>query len=303
MSGQNKLIENYDSLLRQLEKEDINVNMSNVIRFCSLFQSDDIELFKKFDLICRGSDNGAYGELSYDNIMGVFDLVIRRYGLGGCLDAEKRALSEFVKKAINEGFSYHLGSSANFDSIMERGLGIEAIGLTTEEREDWKRLRDKSFISGGSLITFSDDNESNLWYSNMPILRARYGIMPEWLIELKFKKLDGDTDDCRLARSILQKYSEKYNGAHRMLFLFPFQSGKIIEKALEKRLESGQKPRDIFLKYWRGLLEQKNLSTSCHISPSSILAIDLEDYSMWMCDEDGKVIKVVNGKSSNNLNK
>lgn len=291
--GQEKLVENYNSLLRKLELDDTLtvIDIGNVIRFCSLFWSDDVELFKEFDLISRSSSNSATGEFSYENINRVIKLFAKRYGLNLQAEMEK-VMYLFIQNAINNGISYHLGSSANFQSIMELGLGIEAIGFKTEEREDYEKL----ISSGGEkLLPFRGSNASKLFYSNKPILGARYGIKPEWLMELKLNYvLVADIELKRIVDDILKKYDEKYKDAYRMLFLIPFQKSQLSETTVGKWLSYGALPSDIVSGLW-SVLEQKDLHTSSHIPSSDILAVDLKDFSMYCRDEYGDVKKIVNG--------
>lgn len=306
IDGQKKLVENYNSLLRQLEKDDtlFNISMVNVIRFCSLFQSDDVELFKEFAAICESPSNERYGGFSRDSISRIFNLFIKRFDLADYPDKEAKALRSFICVAIKEGFLYHLGSSANFASIMKYGLGIEAIGLKTEERIDYEKLLG---YGGKKLLPFAGSKDNKLFYSSMPILGARYGDRPEWLMELELNKSlvkSSEKELLDLVGVILNKYTIKYEGAHRMLFLIPFQSAISLDDDVDDMLDGylGMSSFDIFRSFWQ-LLEQKNCSTYNYIPSSSILAIDLLDYSMWMQDGLGNTVKVVDGKRGNKFSK
>ena len=282
--SQTKLIEDYNSLRSKAPSSSIGL----IIQFCSYFQTDDPELFKEFERAIASS----YSETIGTNKL--IDLYAKRYNLNPQTDIEQ-IMHLFINNTLTNGISYHLNSSANFPSIMEQGLGISAIGLKTEERQDYERL--KAAIDPDTfkmLQPFHREKEgSKLYFSNIPILKARYGDRPEWLKELKSNSfIVKDNPEARtLVDEVLHKYDQKYEFAEKMLFLIPNPAPTISDEILGE-LQKNMSPRDIINYLHNGLLTQKDLYTNRHIASSNIIAVDLKSHNMYIRKEDGTVAEV-----------
>ena len=196
----------------------------------------------------------------------------------------------FIQNDINNGVVYHLNSSANFDSIMEQGIGLSAIGLKTEERQDYEKLQ--SSIAPElfkKLEPFvGDKSGSKVYYSCTPILNARYGDRPEWLKELKINSsiLDEGTPEYDLVHQVLDKYDRKYDGSGKVLFIFP-NPIQLTTSNIEEALKNSS-PRDV-INMCFSFLEQKDQFTDKHIPSSSILAVNLKTCDMYKRSDIGEV--------------
>lgn len=278
--GQMKLIENYNSLRKKIGSNEIGL----MIQFCSLFQTDDIELFLEF----KNKSSSSVFEIIDENSL--IELYAKRYNLDSKNDI-KEIMYIFIDNAINNGVSYHLNSSANFSSIMETGLGISAIGLKTEERQDYERLEKiTNPETFRKLQPFAGEKKgSKLYYSNIPILRSRYGDRPEWLKELKLNSFiledEPETETKIFVNTILKKYDEKYLGAEKMLFLIPIPELNLSREKIEVLLRK-RSPQDI-IAYFLHFLTQKDLYTNKHIPSSKIVAIDLNTFDLYFKNENG----------------
>lgn len=277
--GQMSFVENFNSL-----KQKVNINeLSTMIQFCSLFRSDDVNYYEQFKQKCFNSINGI-------NVEEFIKLYAQMYNLDPQKDI-KTIMYLIVQYVINDGLSYHLGSSANAPSIMQYGLGISSIGLKTEERRDYERLT--SLLDNdtlGRLLPFHKDyTVPKTFYSNKPIITSRYGDRPEWLKELKMNStmLSDDNRSKSLVNSILEKYDKKYNGASKSLFIIPNPGKKLTEDYIESLL-TRIPPKQIIQYLFNNVLNQNNLSTTNHISSSEIICVDISN---------GKLYGIVDGET------
>ena len=273
--AQQKLIENYNSLKSKLNSDRIDA----IIAFCIYFQSDDEILYKEFESI--------YQDMCLGNIRtkALINLYAQRYNLDPNKDIET-IRDIFLNNTIDEGFSYHLNSSANFSTIMEKGLGLSAIGIKTEERKDYEILQQSiPFEIFRMLQPYHGEKQgSKVYYSNIPILYARYGDRPEWLKELKLSSkipdlLEQGSAEQKLVNNILEKYEKKYKEAKKVLFLIPNPWSAIIKPKLEKILPM-MPPEEMISYFLDRILTQKDLYTTEHIEPNNIIAVNLESLDM-----------------------
>ena len=279
--NQTKLIEDYNSLRKKTDDKDIGL----MIQFCTYFQSDDENLYQEFRRLSKESISESI------NTEDLIRLYAKRYNLSPQTHIEQ-IMHLFINNAITNGVAYHLNSSANFDSIMEVGLGISAIGLKTEERQDYERLQasipEETFRR---LQPFAGEKKgSKLYYSNKPILKARYGDRPEWLKELKLNSY-AVADDPRsrtLVEQVLHKYDRKYDFADKMLFLIPHPLAPLASNAVEE-LTKTHSPEQIIDIFNSSILSQKDAHTNQHISSSSIIAVDLKTQEMYARKTNGTV--------------
>jgi len=276
--GQVDLINNFNSLK---EKTNSN-NTAALLRFCSLFQSDDENLFQEFLQIYNGVND-------YNKTISLF---AKRYNLDENKDIEQ-IMYLFVQNAINNGVVYHLNSSANFESIMNMGIGVSAIGFKTEERKDYEMLQKSLPLDTlKKLLPFhGEKNGSKIYFSCTPILNARYGDRPEWLKELKLNSfiLDEGTKEKEIVDQVLNKYDQKYSNAEKVLFIIP-NPNTLSESTIKDSLKS-ESPRDIIFKclYY---LEEKDMFTNKHIPSSYIIAMDLNNQVLYALNENGVVDSV-----------
>ena len=274
--AQTEFIENYKNIIPQVNKEDLG----DVVRFCSLFKSDDIELFNKF----------KYSKQSIDDIINIY---AEEYDLDPKADIEK-IMYLFIQNAINNGFSYHLNSSANRSSILEIGLGTSSIGMKTEERSDYEKLEE---IASPELFRklepfHGDKKGSKVYYSNQPILSARYGKMPEWIQELKinseFIDFGNEKEAKKFVDEILEKYDQKYSNKSRDLFILPFLGKKLNEDIVEQLLKN-YSPKEVMEILYQNVLNAKDEYYTNHISSSEIVSIDLENLNLNIRGRDGEI--------------
>lgn len=290
--SQTKLIEDYNSLRTKVE----SANVGLMIQFCSYFQTDNVDLYKEFEQAVKSSTTGT---LTTNNLI---NLYAKRYNLNPQTDV-KQIMHLFINNTLTNGISYHLNSSANFQSIMEIGLGVSAIGLKTEERQDYERLQASiTPETFKKLQPFHGEKQgSKLYFSNIPILNARYGDRPEWLKELKLNSfmVEDNPKTLALVDEILHKYDRKYEFADKMLFLIPNPAPTISDEMIED-LEKSMSPRDIISYLHNNLLSKKDLHTSKHIPSSSIIAVDLKTHDMHIRKENGTVeaVKPLNNSST-----
>lgn len=278
--GQTKLIEDYNSLRSQVENPDIGL----LIQFCTYFQTDDINLYREFE---------RYNQKKLGETIDTEELITlyaKRYNLNPQTNITQ-IMNLFVNNAITNGIAYHLNSSANFDSIMESGLGLSAIGLKTEERKDYERLQaamdEETFKR---LQPFTGEKKgSKLYYSNKPILKARYGDRPEWLKELKINERGAELlpQQRKLVDEILHKYDIKYEFAEKMLFLIPHPLAGVANNAMQELAEE-YSPRQV-IAYFNQLLANKDAHTDKHIPSSNIIAVDLKTKDMYARKANGEV--------------
>lgn len=270
--SQRKLIKNYTSLITKIGKKQI----ASVLKFCSLFQSDNIELYEKF----RNS------EQTQEDII---NLYAEMHGLDATKDIE-RICCMFYNNAINEGVSYHLNSSANFETIQKIGLGISLIGMKTEERKDKEKLQGLVTPEAyGKLSPWHRGETGNkVFYSNKPILAATYGDRPEWIKELRrnryfyeeaAEEYQISEEAKKFINTILEKYDKKYSGKKRMLFLLPYLGKKDI---------TGESPESVISEiYWS--LDRNNEACEKYIPGSEIISVDLENYNLYILGHDGEI--------------
>ena len=284
-NSQAEFVERFPELMSKTQKSDIGF----LVRFWSLFRSDDIELFNKFKNDPSNLDN-------------IINLYAQRYGLDAEKDIEE-ILYKFLDNAVKNGFSYHLNSSANRSTILSLGLGISAIGLKTEERQDYEILQD---ITSPELFKklepfHGDKKGSKVYYSNIPILNARYGEMPEWIKELKLNHSFVDYESNQEAREfveeILKKYSEKYDGKTKDFFVLPFMGKVLSEEDIKYLISKGSDPKDIMRYIFSNILEQKDAYYTGHIAGQNIICID-EKCALHFLGKDNE-IKTINSYEEN----
>lgn len=274
--SQTEFIENYTKLMSQVNRDDLE----KVVRFCSLFKTDDFELFNKF-------------KNSSQSVEDIINIYAERYNLNPESDIE-RIMYVFIQNSINNGVSYHLNSSANRSSILNIGLGTSSIGIKTEERSDYERLEE---IASPELFKqlepfHGDKKGSKVYYSNKPILHARYGKMPEWIQELKinssFVDFGDELETKRLVDEILQKYDKKYSNKGRDLFILPYLGKKISEDNLELLLEK-YPPKVIMSLLYTNSLNSVDEYYTKHISGSNMISIDLENLNLHFVGRNGEI--------------
>lgn len=281
--SQSKLIEDYNSLRTKVD----NPNIGQMIQFCTYFQTDDLELYREYESALRKSPGET---ISTDKLI---ELYAKRYNLNPHTHIEQ-IMNLFVNNAIINGTAYHLNSSANFDSIMETGLGISAIGLKTEERQDYEQLQatlpEQTFRQ---LQPFTGEKKgSKVFYSNIPILNARYGDRPEWLKELKTnsKYVELTPQERQAVDKVLHKYDIKYEFAEKMLFLLPHPLANVANSAMEELSES-YSPKQI-ISYFNQVLGQKDMHTDKHIPSSNIIAVNLKTHDIYARKSNGEVAAI-----------
>ena len=164
-----RFINNYSSLISKIGQIQTDTIYS-AIRFCTLFQSADIELYNKF-------------KNSEQKPKDIINIYAEMFGLNPQKDI-REITHRFAKNAIGEGICYHINNSANAETILNLGLGISAIGLKTDARKDFETLEELVEEDQMRLLhTFANDKKgSRVYYSTIPIPNARYGSRPEWLI-------------------------------------------------------------------------------------------------------------------------
>ena len=279
--NQTKLIEDYNSLKHKTNDTDIGL----MIQFCTYFQSDDETLYQEFKRLSKESLSESI------NTEDLINLYAKRYNLSPQTHIEQ-IMHLFINNAITNGVAYHLNSSANFDSIMELGLGISAIGLKTEERQDYEHLQESIPADTFKRLQpfVGDKKGSKVYYSNKPILRARYGDRPEWLKELKLNSyaVAHDPQARTLVEQVLHKYDRKYEFADKMLFLIPHPLSPIAANATEE-LAKTHSPEQIISIFNDSILSQKDSHTDKHIASSSIIAVDLKTHDMYARKSNGTV--------------
>lgn len=276
--GLSKFIKNYTSLIANVNKEDL----SSVVRFCALFQSDSVDLYNKFQNSKKGVED-------------IISIYAERYELDSEKDIEK-IMYIFIQNTVNEGVVYHLNSSANLDSILELGLGTSSIGIKTPERQDYEKLQ--KMLPENTFNRFQpfhgEKEGSKLYYSCKPILSASYGKMPEWIGELKRNDWIFDypdefevSDEARIfIDEIINKYDKKYSNGKRMLFLLPFLADRLSEEDIEGML--AEKSPIELIQYIYSILQNVNKYYTGHVSPSNILAIDLDTCNIHLRGRDGE---------------
>lgn len=269
--AQQKLIKNYNSLRSKLKSD----RVGTIISFCMYFQSDDPILYKEFEKIYP----------DYISAEALIKLYAKRYNLDPNKDIDK-IRDIFLNNTIFEGFSYHLNSTANVSNIMQKGLCISAIGIKTEERNDYEMLQrllpQETFQK---LQPFRNEKQgSRLYYSNVPILSSDYGDRPEWLKELrKNSKISGvlkpGSPEEMLVKNLLDKYDEKYSHAKRVLFLIPNPHASILKEKLDQILQL-LPPKEIISIFLNDILTKTNLYTTKHVEPNDIMVMNLESFDI-----------------------
>lgn len=277
-----KFIKNYTSLMAKVDKEEIG----SVVRFCTLFQSDNIDLYNRY-------------KDSQEEVEDIINLYAECYGFDPEKDIEE-IMWKFFRNTVEEGVVYHLNSSANLESIMTNGLGTSSIGIKTPERQDYEKLESllpqKTFEK---LLPFHGEKSgSRVYYSCKPMLYASYGKMPEWIRKLKENAWVFDypdefevSDEARnFIDEILEKYNNKYSDSKRMLFVLPLLEEKITEEDI-KRMLANESPLEI-MRYMDLLLQEADEYYIGHVSPANIIAIDLEICNLHLIGEDGQKEKI-----------
>ena len=291
MSNKEEFMKNYTSLMNKTNNNDIK----NVLEFCNYFKCDDLNLFNEYKAFV-------------DKGIKVTDLIVlygKRYNLNPVRD-EKEIMKLFVKNTIQDGFSYHLGNSVNNESIMKKGFGINSLGLKTEEDKDYELLKsslDEEVFH--NLEPFYKTKVSGkTFFSNVPILDARYGDRPEWLIELKNNydniKNELNEENNILVSGIIDKYDRKYNNTSKRLYLIknPLQISDDKIESLSKVMSAS----DVINYLYSNVLNQKDLSTDSYIPSDDIMSIDLNTYKISY-SKDGEIIEYNDGSQviTNNM--
>jgi len=287
--GQLALIENYNSLRDRVPENEIGT----LLQFCHIFRSDDINLYNEFKHNCLTAGNQLVANK-------LIELYGKRYDIDPKVDMEK-LMYLFIQNVINSGVSYHLGSSANFESIMTLGLNQSAAGIKTPERQDYEKLHqmlgEEMF---NKLQPFHGEKEkSKLYYSNIPILNARYGDRPEWLKELKlnYSLLKENSEEQKIVKELLDKYEEKYKDATKVLFIIPCPTTihQITEDKVEEWLIK-RTPQDIISILTNNILNQKDLDTERYINSAVIIAVNLKNGKLYGM-ENGELVELQSNKT------
>lgn len=276
--SQEKFAKNYISLMFQVDKNDLG----NVLRFCSLFKTDDIKLFNKF-------------KNSSQSVKDLINLYAEIYDLNPQKDIEK-IMRIFIQNAINNGVSYHISSLANRSSIFANGLVANTTGIKTEERIDYEKLEQVSTPElFRKLEPFHNDmKEGRIYYSNVPILDARYGV-PEWLQELKINSDFVNFGNEELAKKtvdeILKKYEKKYVTNDRDIYILPYL-GRTISESDIKGLLAQFSPKDIIEILYDNVLCGVDEYCTHDVSNSNIISIDMENLNLHFLGKDGKIVTI-----------
>lgn len=264
INQQNKrkmFIKNYTDLMQKVDPSDA----SEVIRFCNLFRTNDIDLFNKYKASSKSEDD-------------IINIFAEKDGLDPEKDI-KQILNEFLQNAVYEGVSYHITSSANLPEIMQYGLG-NSDKRKTSERKDYEKLENMTSPELFKRLEpfHLDYKNDKIFYSNIPNFNARYGEMPEWLMELKqnFQSVDfGENIEARdFVVDILGKYAKKYANSEKILCILPYLGKKIPQQEIEEILETVP-PKDIIYQYL-GVLKEKNESYVGNVPASKIISINLK---------------------------
>lgn len=285
-------MKNYKSLKNKVGTD----KMNSLIQFCNYFQSDDVNLFNEYI-----ASVDAQNLLPVDKLI---ELYGKRYQLNPERDKEQ-IKDIFIRNVLEEGYCFHLNSSANYESIMKNGLGLSAIGRKTEERRDYELL--KSTLSEDvfrRLQPFHGEKKgSKVYYSNMPMLNASYGQMSEWIMNLRSNfslvenSLRNNPSHYELVTSIINKYNRKYNNQSKKLFLIP---NPLKEKAaLIKESSKGADPK-IVIKSICDVLREKDAFYTGYIPPETMLSVDLNDYSISY-NRDGEIVKYSTESNQNTI--
>lgn len=264
--GQDKLIKNYNSLMNKLNDKS---KISEILIYCTLFQNDDLDLFmdfiKDFDVVTCNYNFDSISTI-YSKIYGITD--------------KKEILKRFINNAINEGVSYHIGSSANYISIMEHGLGLS--NYEPEEVKDYKLLVNGLGDKTKRVLPFNNkDYGKKLCYSCRPILSSRYGSKPEWLMELELNcgTFDSGSPERELIDHILNKYEKKYSRATKVLFITPNLQISIPSQDIDRLVNSG--PEDvIFNILTNNFLVNKDMSSDKTIDSSNLIMMDFKTFKL-----------------------
>ncbi len=276
--SQEKFAKNYISLMFQVDKNDLG----NVLRFCSLFKTDDIKLFNKF-------------KNSSQSVKDLINLYAEIYDLNPQKDIEK-IMRIFIQNAINNGVSYHISSLANRSSIFANGLVANTTGIKTEERIDYEKLEQVSTPElFRKLEPFHNDmKEGRIYYSNVPILDVRYGV-PEWLQELKINSDFVNFGNEELAKKtvdeILKKYEKKYVTNDRDIYILPYL-GRTISESDIKGLLAQFSPKDIIEILYDNVLCGVDEYCTHDVSNSNIISIDMENLNLHFLGKDGKIVTI-----------
>lgn len=273
--SQEKFIKSYISLMSQVDRNDLE----KLLRFCSLFKTDDLELFNKFKNSSQSSKD-------------LINLYAEIYGFDPQKDIEK-IMYIFIQNAINNGVSYHLSNSANRSSIFANGLVANTSGIKTEERLDYEKLER---ISTPELFRklepfYRDMKEGRIYYSNIPILDARYGV-PEWLQELKINSSFVDFGNEQVVKKtvdeILQKYEEKYVDTARDIYILPYLGRTFSKSDVEKLLKQFS-PKDIIEILYENILHSVNEYCTHDVPNSNMISIDIENLNLHFLGKSGKI--------------
>ena len=295
--SKDSFMKNYNSLIKKTDGKDLDL----VLQFCNYFQSDDLNLFNEYK---KHSANGC-DSMSIDELI---ELYGKRYQLSPERDMEQIA-KVFINNVIQEGYVFHLNSTANYETIMKNGLGLSAIGRKTEERKDYELLQStlNEDVFRRLQPYHGDKKGSKVYYSNRPILYARYGQMPEWIMELKtnFSDVEGqlNSNDKELVKGIVNKYDKKYANSSRQLFLLPNPLKEQITPALIDSLLKDTPPKQLITALFVGKLssiESVDSYYTGYFAPEDMLSVDLNDLSISY-NKDGEVVKYSTGDNQNTI--
>ena len=128
---------------------------------------------------------------------------------------------------------------------------------------------------------------------SVPILNARYGDRPEWLIELKnnFNSVKDELgNNSNLVLGIIDKYDKKYNNRSKQLYLLPNPIKTKLSDSKIDMLTSAMSAVDVINYLYSNVLKQKDMSTTEYISPDDILSVDLNTYKISY-SKDGEIIE------------
>ena len=295
--SKDNFMKNYNSLINKTDGKDLDL----VLQFCNYYQSDDLNLFNEYK---KYSVNGC-DSISIDSLI---ELYGKRYQLSPERDIEQIA-KIFVNNVIQEGYVFHLNSTANYESIMKNGLGLSAIGRKTEERKDYELIQ--STLSEDVFRRLQpyhgEKKGSKVYYSTKPILYARYGKMPEWIMELKtnYPDVEGQLNSNvrELIKGIINKYNKKYANSSRQLFLLPNPLKEQITPALIDSLLKDTPPKQLITALFAGKLssiESVDSYYTGYFAPEDMLSVDLNDLSISY-NKDGEVVKYSTGDNQNTI--
>lgn len=291
------LISNLKELKGTLQKKDID----NCLKFTTLFQTDDINLFLIYE-----DCNKKYPQSLSKRIDTYIQIACHILDIEQIDGNEKEIVTFFLHNLIENGKAYHLTSTANLESIQNNGLNPNA-KANYEIDTFFNKLNSET---KKNLFPLKVRDDNYWFYSVKPITNsANYGNCPEWFyfltsncfgigsdnnsinnceVAIKYTtdlmtKCNESIENKKEASYLIRKYWSIYENAHLILVMAPLTLASPKYKSLKEFNFSILNSNNLS-SVLRLIIERFSNAINCKskeiISPDDLEILDMNTYAL-----------------------